>query len=551
MGVDVGNQTLLAPLVERLRLERNACKAETAGTDREVAAARVRDEELQAELATCQRERAAADRALADIESRSRVSREVLMQAEQRSNAAAAVLSQKEALLAQSLECISLVQKQFAQQQLEASRAIADASKLKFDADRLQQDLGEIRARHQSEVSSLRARAESARTKADSAMANQSALAVERDALRGHLEKARAAKEEQDKRMVSLQSVAASAASDAKASRAQLDRLRHELREGALREAQCRKEAESLRTLAASAKECEKAAVQCQEQPPKHGMEDTEKAEKKEEMETEEKKVAEDGARSDTAAATVNCVRAAQKAKPAVAAFEAAALRPALVPATPTVTPRPALPVAASAATARGMAQQPNKRYFAATPMGQLISDKSNGFVPFSRTQQPTPPTLLRRPSRVLHFKRSRSRIWRVEQHRCQPKRDVRRGRIERKDIAKVGYTAGCPGCDSIRNQTPRINHTDACRERVMKDMERLQLPAVRRLVDGERRIREQARLYSNFAGGAGHGEHVPHLPRHVPSDRAEQSDRHSPQVQLQAMSYQAQPRLIVSSSGT
>mmetsp|Transcript_126665 Transcript_126665/g.246864 ORF Transcript_126665/g.246864 Transcript_126665/m.246864 type:complete len:564 (-) Transcript_126665:65-1756(-) len=548
MGVDTGNQNLLAPLVERLRLERNACKAEAAGASSEVTAARSREEELLVELATCRRDRAAADRAVTDAESRSQVARGVLTQAEQRSNAAAAALAQKDAQLGQLLECISFLQKKIAEHQLEASR--------------LQQDLDETRARHQSELNSLHARVESARAKAESAKAGQSALAVERNILRSDLEKAHAAKEEQGKRMVSLRSMAATASSDAKASRAQLDRLRHELREAALREAQCRKESDSRRTLAASAKECKNARVERHEKPQNdetgHAEQKVEANEKKEEQEEqdeereelEEKQDKEDSAQLGIAAARLSFVSAAHQGARAAAAAAAAAEKPDFVSAKPPGTPMPALPVVPRTATAATTTQQPNQCYPAAAPIPQLSAEKPHDAVPVSRAWQQFPSTMLRKPSRVLHFKRSRSRIWRVEQPRCQPKREVRRGRIERKDIARVGYTAGCPGCESIRNQTPRTGHSDICRERVMKDMERLQLPAARRLVDGERRVREQARPDGSFVGGREDMKQVSHLARMPPSDRAGRSNQHGPQVHPQAMRHLAQPRLIVSSSG-
>lgn len=61
-----------------------------------------------------------------------------------------------------------------------------------------------------------------------------------------------------------------------------------------------------------------------------------------------------------------------------------------------------------------------------------------------------------------------------------------KRAPIFRYDLEKVGYTNGCRGCDAARAENPTpTSHTNACRRRIFAEMERLRLPAAKRLRDG------------------------------------------------------------------
>lgn len=61
-----------------------------------------------------------------------------------------------------------------------------------------------------------------------------------------------------------------------------------------------------------------------------------------------------------------------------------------------------------------------------------------------------------------------------------------KRAPIFRYDLEQVGYTNGCRGCDAARAENPTpTSHTDACRKRIFAKMERLRLPAAKRLRDG------------------------------------------------------------------
>merc|ERR1711956_15375 len=57
--------------------------------------------------------------------------------------------------------------------------------------------------------------------------------------------------------------------------------------------------------------------------------------------------------------------------------------------------------------------------------------------------------------------------------------------------MGQVGFTAGCPGCNSYLTKTRKKEHTDGCRERVIREMERLGMPGVQRPRDAERRMHE------------------------------------------------------------
>merc|ERR1712187_678101 len=53
------------------------------------------------------------------------------------------------------------------------------------------------------------------------------------------------------------------------------------------------------------------------------------------------------------------------------------------------------------------------------------------------------------------------------------------RGKIYKSDLEKIGYTTGCPGCDAARTGRQQRGHSEECRGRVMRDMERLDMPGV------------------------------------------------------------------------
>ena len=43
----------------------------------------------------------------------------------------------------------------------------------------------------------------------------------------------------------------------------------------------------------------------------------------------------------------------------------------------------------------------------------------------------------------------------------------VRRMRITRELIRKVGFTIGCPGCRAVNRGQPAVNHNEECRRRI------------------------------------------------------------------------------------
>merc|ERR1712129_549544 len=87
------------------------------------------------------------------------------------------------------------------------------------------------------------------------------------------------------------------------------------------------------------------------------------------------------------------------------------------------------------------------------------------------------------------------SRIKFVDKVRSKRKPVLRRGKIYKRELLQIGFTSGCPCCESVSTmewRPWRKNHTDECRARVMEEMERLNMPGAKRLRDGERRISEQ-----------------------------------------------------------
>ena len=61
-----------------------------------------------------------------------------------------------------------------------------------------------------------------------------------------------------------------------------------------------------------------------------------------------------------------------------------------------------------------------------------------------------------------------------------------RRLYIQKADLEKVGYTAGCPGCISMLRGTARQAHSEGCRRRV-----EVELSGTSRAAGAERRRRE------------------------------------------------------------
>ena len=43
----------------------------------------------------------------------------------------------------------------------------------------------------------------------------------------------------------------------------------------------------------------------------------------------------------------------------------------------------------------------------------------------------------------------------------------VRRARINRETIRKLGFTVGCPGCRAVNRNLPAVNHNEECRKRI------------------------------------------------------------------------------------
>jgi len=81
--------------------------------------------------------------------------------------------------------------------------------------------------------------------------------------------------------------------------------------------------------------------------------------------------------------------------------------------------------------------------------------------------------------------------------------RSSRQGKIYKTELEQIGFTRGCPCCESYSNmrmQRGRKEHSDECRTRVMREMERLNMPGAKRLRDGERRVSEKqtARMRSS-----------------------------------------------------
>ena len=63
-----------------------------------------------------------------------------------------------------------------------------------------------------------------------------------------------------------------------------------------------------------------------------------------------------------------------------------------------------------------------------------------------------------------------------VPEHVVQPDAESvpRRLRIERRDLEKMGYTPGCPGCYSAKHRRPHRPHTERCRQTILQKMKAL-----------------------------------------------------------------------------
>ena len=54
-------------------------------------------------------------------------------------------------------------------------------------------------------------------------------------------------------------------------------------------------------------------------------------------------------------------------------------------------------------------------------------------------------------------------------QRQEDPTPDVRRVRINREDIDRIGMTPGCPGCEALSRGASARGHSETCRQRVEK----------------------------------------------------------------------------------
>merc|ERR1711951_156146 len=64
-----------------------------------------------------------------------------------------------------------------------------------------------------------------------------------------------------------------------------------------------------------------------------------------------------------------------------------------------------------------------------------------------------------------------------------------RRARITREEVAKVGFTVGCPGCRAISRNAPAQNHTETCRKRLEEAITKQGGAAAKRIADGNVRF--------------------------------------------------------------
>ena len=70
-----------------------------------------------------------------------------------------------------------------------------------------------------------------------------------------------------------------------------------------------------------------------------------------------------------------------------------------------------------------------------------------------------------------------------IEHQPKQDRKEMRRLPIRAQDFARIGYTDGCPGCRSCITGDKVQGHTDACRQRVMAELRRIEDPRVEREV--------------------------------------------------------------------
>merc|ERR1711951_16966 len=64
-----------------------------------------------------------------------------------------------------------------------------------------------------------------------------------------------------------------------------------------------------------------------------------------------------------------------------------------------------------------------------------------------------------------------------------------RRARITREEVAKAGFTVGCPGCRAISRNAPAQNHTETCRKRLEEAITKQGGAGAKRIADGNVRF--------------------------------------------------------------
>ena len=70
-----------------------------------------------------------------------------------------------------------------------------------------------------------------------------------------------------------------------------------------------------------------------------------------------------------------------------------------------------------------------------------------------------------------------------------EPQREIkRRARITREEVARAGYTIGCPGCKAVSRNAPSQNHTEACRKRIEETLKAQGGASAKRIAEGNER---------------------------------------------------------------
>ena len=70
-----------------------------------------------------------------------------------------------------------------------------------------------------------------------------------------------------------------------------------------------------------------------------------------------------------------------------------------------------------------------------------------------------------------------------------EPQREIkRRARITREEVARAGFTVGCPGCRAVSRNAPSQNHTEACRKRIEETLKAQGGASAKRIAEGKRR---------------------------------------------------------------